>query len=135
MGPAERSRGVRRLICTAGLLVGCSGGPAPTHIGECGRLSTPHEVESCRYDMLQPVVSGPRLDADALDDGLKEIADDTSRDLVLLRLAIAAPKHAGTLCKRVRTAGASEKCRQVLGRPHLGTERRAPKPPPTAPSP
>jgi len=117
------------------LSASCTGGSPPAHIGECGRLSTPAEVETCRYEMLQPTVSGPRVDTEALDAGLKEIGDDTSRDLVLLRLAIAAPKHAGRLCDRVRTEGASEKCSQVLGRPHLGTERRAPKPPPTAPSP
>jgi hypothetical protein len=84
--------------------------------------------------MLQPSVAGPRLDDDALDVGLVEIDDVTSRDLVLLRLAIAAPRHAAALCGRVRTAGAEEKCQQVLGRPHLGTERRAPKPPPTGPA-
>ncbi len=110
------------------------GKPTPTSIGDCGGLSAAADVETCRYEMLLPTVSGPRLDETTLDDGLLEVGDATSRDLVLLRLAIAAPKHAGALCRRVETAGAEEKCRQVLGRPHLGTERRAPKPPPTGPS-
>lgn len=114
------------------LMLGACGQPAPASVGECGRLSDPASRETCRYEMLLPTVSGARLDSDTLDAGLVEIDDDTSRDLVLLRLAIAAPKHAAALCTRVRTDGAAEKCRQVLGRPHLGTERRAPKPPPGA---
>ena len=100
-------------------------------MGECGRLREASAVETCRYEQLLPTVSGPRPDLTALDSGLQEIGDPTSRDLVLLRLAIAAPKLAGQLCTRVQTDGAAEKCRQVLGRPHLGTERRAPKVPPT----
>ena len=122
-------------LATIPLLVACGGGAPPTHIGECTRLKTASAVETCRYEMLQPAVKQPRLDAETLDAGLKEVGDEVSRDLVLLRLAIAAPKHAGALCQRVRTDGAAEKCSQVLGRPHLGTERRAPKPPPTATTP
>lgn len=110
--------------------VAACGGPPPESVGECPRLQEPTAIESCRYEHLLPTVQQQRLDADALDRGLAEVDDDTSRDLVLLRLAIAAPKHAGALCGRVRTEGAREKCQQVLGRPHLGTERRAPRPPP-----
>ena len=119
-----------RLLLAAALAVACGTEP-PRTIGACGALRPAAERETCRYELLQPTVSGPRIDDGALDAGLVEIADETSRDLVLLRLAIAAPRHAAALCGRVRTAGAQEKCQQVLGRPHLGTERRAPKPPPT----
>lgn len=111
--------------------LGCGTAP-PQSIGECARLTDIAERETCRYTFLLPTVADGRLDAETLDAGLLEIGDDTSRDLVLLRLAIAAPKEASALCERVRTTGAQEKCRQVLGRPHLGTERRAPRPPPTA---
>jgi len=120
---------VKRLLLL--VVLSACGEPTPTTIGECGRLSDPAAVETCRYEMLLPTVSAGRLDTEALDAGLAEVGDDTSRDLVLLRLAIAAPKQAQALCQRVRTDGAKEKCRQVLGRPHLGTERRAPRPPPT----
>ncbi|HCH64590.1 MAG: hypothetical protein CL927_05205 [Deltaproteobacteria bacterium] len=111
------------------LAMACGAG-APTTIGECAGIRVAAERETCRYEMLQPAVADSRVDDQVLDAGLAEIKDVTSRDLVLLRLAITAPKHAAALCGRVRTAGADEKCRQVLGRPHLGTERRAPKPPP-----
>ena len=126
---------MRTRLAAVPLLMACAGAAAPTYIGECTRLTTASAVETCRYDMLRPTVAQARMDTEALDAGLKEVDDDISRDLVLLRLAIAAPKHAGALCLRVRTGGAAEKCTQVLGRPHLGTERRAPKPPPTAPTP
>ena len=111
------------------LAVAC-GTHSPATIGECAGIPSAADRETCRYELLQPAVAAARVDEDTLDAGLAEIGDVTSRDLVLLRLAIAAPKHAATLCGRVRTAGAEEKCRQVLGRPHLGTERRAPKPAP-----
>ena len=46
-----------------------------------------------------------------------------------VRLAIAEPQKAGRLCERVTTPGADEKCRQVLGRPHLQTTPKPPKDP------
>ena len=105
---------MRTRLAAVPLLMACSGASPPTHIGECTRLSSASAVETCRYEMLQPTVAQPRMDADALDAGLREVDDDISRDLVLLRLAIAAPKHAGALCQRVRTQGAAEKWRTVL---------------------
>ena len=45
------------------------------------------------------------------------------KDIVLLSLAVENPRHAPELCKRTEGKGAKEKCRQVIGRPHLGTAR------------
>ena len=121
--------GQPRVALVALVALAC-GASTPSTIGECSALSSATERETCRYTMLKPTVAGSRIDGDTLDQGLVEISDETSRDLVLLRLAIAAPRHAAELCRRVHTAGAEEKCQQVLGRPHLGTQRRAPQSPP-----
>ena len=102
------------------LLLGCQ--PEPQSLAECPRLGNAGEVEDCRFEMVQPLVG----DEDALDSALGIIDDPGSRDLLLLRLAIADPQRAGRLCRRVETAGARERCRQVLGRPHLSTTRRPP---------
>ena len=45
--------------------------------------------------------------------------DSATSDLLLLDLAVQEPKFAFTLCKKVQTEQAKEKCRQVIGRPHL----------------
>ena len=42
-----------------------------------------------------------------------------TQDLLLLTLAIRNPAEAGKFCKKVTTDAANEKCRQVIGRPHL----------------
>ena len=45
------------------------------------------------------------------------------RDLLLLRLAVQHPSKSSHLCKRVQSKNAIEKCKQVIGRPHLTTPR------------
>ena len=57
------------------------------------------------------------------DNQLKTIDDSVSRDLLLLQLAVQQPRHSTELCKRVQTSGAKEKCKQVIGRPHLTIPR------------
>lgn len=42
-----------------------------------------------------------------------------TQDLLLLTLAIRNPSSAGRFCKQVHTDTAKDKCRQVIGRPHL----------------
>ncbi len=49
-----------------------------------------------------------------------------SQDLLLLTLAIRNPSSAGQFCKQVHTESAKEKCRQVIGRPHLQLSRPQP---------
>ena len=53
------------------------------------------------------------------DEKFDSIKDPINKDLLLLKLAVQEPNFSGELCKRVQTAGAKEKCRQVIGRPHL----------------
>lgn len=43
----------------------------------------------------------------------------TEQDLLLLSLAVRSPHQAPHLCKRVNSQTAVEKCKQVVGRPHL----------------
>lgn len=107
------------------LLLACQAEPCT--VAECARLGTPAEAEDCRFRLVQPLVG----DDAALDAALADIPDPGSRDLLLLRLAIADPPRAGRLCKRVETEGAIARCQQVLGRPHLSTTRK----PPVEPSP
>ena len=119
-----------RALMLAGTLGAC-GDPEPTQLSDCARLSEPAAQEACRYRFIAPLLDDP----DALDAALATIDDPGSRDLVLLRLAIADPRRAAGLCRRVTTEGAQARCRQVLGRPHLQSTRRPPEPAPQAPPP
>lgn len=107
-------------------LAACSE-PEPEALADCAALSDVGEREECRYGFVAPLVG----DTKALDAALAQIPEVESRDLLLLRLAIAEPRKAKKLCERVTTPGAEERCRQVLGRPHLQTTPRPPKDPPT----
>ena len=49
--------------------------------------------------------------------------EETERDLLLLRLAVQEPRHSTILCKKVKSQNAKEKCKQVIGRPHLTIPR------------
>ena len=66
---------------------------------------------------LQPLL-GNWVD---FDKQLMGVGDPRQRDLVLLQLAVENPRFSSQLCKRSQSQGAKEKCRQVLGRPHLRT--------------
>jgi hypothetical protein len=59
----------------------------------------------------------------SFDARLRLVQGKDERDIVLLSLAVENPRHAPDLCKRTEGKGAKEKCRQVIGRPHLGTAR------------
>lgn len=111
---------------TAACVTACSE-PDPETLADCAQLSEIAAREECRYTFVAPLVG----DTKALDAALAEIPEAESRDLLLLRLAIAEPRKASKLCERVTTPGAGERCRQVLGRPHLQTTPRPPKDPPT----
>ena len=45
--------------------------------------------------------------------------DARSRDLLRLRLAVRDPRRAGVFCPEMETPAGHERCKQVLGRPHL----------------
>ena len=57
------------------------------------------------------------------DHKLQSIQDPIQRDLLLLQLVVISPRHAPALCRRTNGQNAKEKCRQVVGRPHLGIVR------------
>ncbi len=105
------------------LAAGCSTPPAS--LEDCASVSDPAQREACHYERVLPLLDDPP----SLDAALARVNDSASRDLLLLRLAIADPKRAAALCTRVASTGAKERCRQVLGRPHLQSVRRPPQPP------
>ena len=53
------------------------------------------------------------------DQTISQITDVQQKDIILLKLAVKEPKFGPALCQRTRTENAKEKCRQVVGRPHL----------------
>lgn len=102
--------------------IGCS---EPETVADCADLRAAQEREQCRWDKIAPLAEDPA----AVEAALADVEPAESRDLIRLRLSIAHPTRASAWCRTVETAGAQEKCRQVLGRPHLGTAPRAPKAP------
>ena len=110
------------------LLLALACGGQPQTLADCARLGDPSEAEECRYTLVSPLVGDKKALAAALSE-VEATAGAQSHDLLVLRLAIAEPSRAGALCAEAKTEGAQEKCRQVLGRPHLGTTRRAPQAP------
>ena len=59
----------------------------------------------------------------AFDKEIRKVDDPMQRDLLLLQLAVASPRFSPDLCRKVESHGAVEKCRQVMGRPHLRLAR------------
>lgn len=115
------------------LLLACS---RPQTVAECASLRGEADREECRFQLLEPLLpqaTGKAAERKAfvatLDQALSDIPDPRSRDLLLLRLAIASPAAGGLLCTKVETQGARARCQQVLGRPHLGTTPKAPQTP------
>lgn len=106
------------------LLWACAG--QPSTVAECAGLDDATAREECRFTLARALLDQP----EALDAAIASVEEVESRDLLLLRLAVAEPTRASHLCERVQTAPAQEKCRQVLGRPHLSTTPRGPQAPP-----
>lgn len=50
---------------------------------------------------------------------LAKVKDPAHRDLLLLQVIVRQPKHSQYLCHKLQTKNAKEKCRQIIGRPHL----------------
>ena len=113
---------VRTLVpgLMAGLMACAS---APRTFADCNAIADEHTREGCRFTMAQALLDQPQ----ALAEAIASIEQIDSRDLLLLRLAVADPARSGQLCSQVTTAGAIEKCQQVVGRPHLSTSPRAPR--------
>jgi len=104
---------MRGWLCVVVAVSGC-GGTSPS--GACGEIRDLVLQENCR---LERAAEAFERSPEAFQAELATIASDESRDLVRLRLAIRDPVVAARLCAEVETDAATEKCRQVLGRPHL----------------
>lgn len=103
------------------ILLGCQE-PTPADLAGCAELSAPTAREECRFGMVAPLAE----DREAFQAALAEIDDPYSRDLIRYRLAFQDPqKHSG-LCREVEEATLHEKCRQIIGRPHLSSTRKKP---------
>ena len=102
------------------LLLACDGG------SNCADVSDPVQRENCWFDAISTAWV---QDPEAATRAIREIGSVESRDLVRLRLAIDNPSRTALLCRDTETQAAQEKCKQVLGRPHL---RAVPKPPEAA---
>ena len=99
------------------LAMACSGEPEFTG---CNEVPPGPDQEECRFQEALEL-QGNRS---ALTRYLREIIDDSSRDLISVRLAVRNPSELGWLCDDVSTRTAGDMCRQVLGRPHLRAPRR-----------
>ena len=99
------------------LALACFGEP---EITSCEGVPPGPNQEECRFQEALQL----RGDRSALARYLREIADDSSRDLIAIRLAVREPSELGWLCDDVSTRTAGDRCRQVLGRPHLRAPRR-----------
>jgi hypothetical protein len=53
------------------------------------------------------------------------LTDPSSQDLLRLRLAVHDPSRNQWLCEEVKTRSAQDRCRQVVGRPHLQQKKKA----------
>ncbi len=93
------------------LLFACA--PPPGMAG-CETLRDAMKREECRFTEAKKLVPDP----EALDGALTPL-DPTSRDLLLVRLAMDTPTASAVLCGRVTTEIGRQRCQQILGRPHL----------------
>ncbi len=116
MGP--RLTSLLLLIATTALGPGC-----PAAGDDCAGMKDEVARENCQFERVSALF-------DAGDAGWKEqlaaIPSAASRDLVRLRLAVVQPQQGPAICAEVETESAKERCRQVVGRPHLAS-------PPTLP--
>lgn len=124
MGASLRRAAVTKNALTLAIL-GLFGCGQPETVADCAGLRSAQEREQCRWDKIAPLAGDPV----SVEAALTQVEPAESRDLIRLRLSIAHPTRASAWCRTVETTGAQEKCRQVLGRPHLGTAPRAPKAP------
>ncbi len=110
---------LRPPLLLALLVLGCPG-PAED---ECDRAGDPVAREDCLFERVSQLFSAGDHE---WRQALQAIDTPASRDLVRLRLAILDPQQGPTLCREVETEGARQRCRRVVGRPHLASPPRPP---------
>lgn len=105
------------------LLTACAG-PSPQRFAECSALEDAVARQECWYGFAQPLAADPA----ALEAAITSVEAPAERDLLITRLIVADPRSGPRLCAQVSTPPGQEKCRQVLGRPHLGAPRKRERP-------
>lgn len=100
------------------LWVGCAA-PEPQRFEECAGVEDPTARQDCWFGFAKGL-EDPR----ALDAAIAAVVDPTERDLLISRLIVLDPRSGPRLCAQASTPAGAEKCRQVLGRPHLGAPRK-----------
>jgi hypothetical protein len=104
------------LILSFAALPGCEASDAPC-AGERDEVAR----ENCQFERVSTQFEA----GDARwKETLQGIDSAASRDLVRLRLAVLAPQQGPALCTEVETEAARERCKQVVGRPHLASPPR-----------
>jgi len=93
---------------------------------DCASIEDWQSRLDCAYSLAEQHLDEP----EALARELQTIDDAEDRDMILYRLAFNHPTEASRLCQQVKTRAFTEKCTQVMGRPHLGTSRKAKAAPP-----
>lgn len=73
--------------------------------------------EDCRFEEVK--AAWVSQDTKRIRLSLEALGSPLEQDLARVRLAVIYPRQAGRLCAEVREDVAVQKCRQILGRPHL----------------
>jgi len=92
--------------------------------GDCSSIDDGVQREECFFQEAS-LLEGDR---GALSDYIQRIEDPSSQDLLRLRLAVRDPSKNQWLCDDVSTRSAQDRCRQVVGRPHLRQKKREDRP-------
>jgi len=107
------------------LLLACfsSGGS-----GDCHSLSDGEKREDCLFQEVQKF-SGDQVAIRIYIDGITEKKTGNtqavySRDLLRFRLASSDPVRYQWICQEAETTAGKEKCRQILGRPHMTQDKK-----------
>ena len=87
--------------------------------GDCSSIDDGVQREECFFQEAVQL-SGDRA---SLENYIFLMEDASSQDLLRIRLAVRDPDRNQWLCDGVSTQNARDRCRQVVGRPHLRGSR------------
>ena len=98
------------------LLISCG---RPDGMVGCDSVEDPTHREDCRYLEALKLMG----DRGALELAVLRITEQSSQDLLRLRMAVRDPVTYGAMCRNgVQTALGLERCNQLLDRRHLAIE-------------
>lgn len=106
----------RLLLAAALLLAGCS---RPPGFEGCATVNDGAERDECRFEEAVKLLDAGKVDEVVA--AAATVTEVTSRDLLLVRLAVHAPKHAARICQPITSAMGRQRCDQITGRPHLNS--------------